>query len=163
NAPDRLGSGGSDEGSGGGAVIANVSNSLIVSGAVLADGSGGTFGGSGGSIYFTAPALSGTGVLQANGSATNVSGAGGRIAVIASTSTFSGSMRAYGVTGNTGIRSSAAGTIFIKTPGTNGSVIINNNNVSTTGRLTYLSTSTAASSFTLDSIYSQNKASMTFV
>ena len=56
----------------------------------------------------------------------------------------------------------AAGTIFIKTPGTNGSLIINNNgNVSTWA--TYPGPSTSSGTYTFDNVFMQGNSSMTFV
>ena len=63
-------------------------------------------------------------------------GGGGRIAVIASTASFSGTIRANG--GGSGATSGAAGTVFIKTPGTNGTLIVDNNNIATFGVYTIL-------------------------
>jgi len=164
-APLDLGSGGGgitagNGGPGGGAVIINVSNALMVSGSILADGgSGGLYGsGSGGSIYITAGSLSGGGTLRAQGGYTSsyASGAGGRLAVIASTSGFTGGITAYAA--SDGNESGGAGTVFIKTPGTNGTLIIDNNNIAA-GRYTGI----LAGDNTFDSVYSVRKSSGAFL
>ena len=163
SAPANLGSGGGDTangGPGGGAVLINVSNALTVSGSILADGgSGGSYGsGSGGSIYITAGSLSGGGTLRAQGGYTSsyASGAGGRLAVIASTSGFTGGITAYAA--SDGNESGGAGTVFIKTPGTNGTLIIDNNNIAA-GRYTGI----LAGDNTFDSVYSVRKSSGAFL
>ena len=131
NAPINLGSGGNAT-AGGGAVILNVTNALTVNGIITADATGtnNTGIGSGGSIYINAGSLIGAGTLSAQGLSTNNlpsgGGGGGRIAVIASTSSFSGSYQAYGGTGNPSTVNAAAGTIFIKTPGNTGTLIVDN-------------------------------------
>ena len=128
NAPVNLGSGGWNT-AGGGAVILNITNALNVAGSILANGGAGGETGSGGSIYITAGSLTGAGSLSAS-AGSGVEGGGGRIAVIASTSGYSGTIQAYGAAStNTG----AAGTIFIQTPSTNGTLIIDNNSVASIG------------------------------
>ena len=100
----NLGSGGYGT-SGGGAVILNIANTLVVNGSIIANGAGGSNQtGSGGSIYLTAGALTGTGtgLLSADGGGSSGGGSGGRIAVIASTSVYSGSYQAYGTSGFNG-------------------------------------------------------------
>ena len=156
-------------GAGGGAVILNITNTLTVNGNILADGYGvnnGYYsGGSGGSIYITASVLSGTGTLSVNGAAANGglggAGGGGRLAVIASTSSWTGVWRAFGgSTGSSG--TGAAGTVFVKGPGANGTLIFDNNNIVSTVA-SYLGTSTSSGVYTFDSILSQHKSSATFV
>ena len=162
SAPENIGSGGGSTTNGypgGGAVIINVAEALTVSGSILADGSGGMYGsGSGGSIYITAGSLSGGGTMRAQGgyASTYASGAGGRIAVIASTSGFTGGITAYAA--SDGNESGGAGTVFIKTPGTNGTLIIDNNNIAT-ARYTGI----LAGDNTLDSVYSVKKSSGAFL
>ena len=135
SAPTNIGSGANNwgsGGSGGGAVILNVANTLTVNGGILANGIGPAFwtSGSGGSVYITASVLTGTGTISANATnGANSSGGGGRVAVIASTATFTGTFQAYG--GATSSQQGAAGTVFIKTPGNNGTLIIDNNNTPT--------------------------------
>ena len=108
----------------------------------MSSASGGNDMPSGGSIYITAATLAGSGVISAQGTSnTNINcfgGSGGRIAVIASTSSFAGTLQAYGGLGWVSGFHAAAGTVFIKTPGTNGSLIIDNNNKTTPGVYTDL-------------------------
>src|SRR4029077_6059062 len=109
--------------------------------------------GSGGSIYITATSLSGNGLLSAfggNWSPDGRVGGGGRIAVIASTSAWTGTWRAWGNAASNG-GTSAAGTVFIQSPGKNGTLIVDNNNNPTNGRGTYLGSSTTPGTYTLDS------------
>jgi len=161
SAPTNLGSGG-DSLAGGGAIILNVANTLNLLGSIRADSSSARFmgyGASGGSIYIQTNALTGNGTLSAQGgfdSDNGIGGGGGRIAVIGSTTGFSGSYQAYGGTGG------AAGTIFLKPAGSNGTLVINANNITTPG-ITYLASSTTAGAYTFDSIYTLNKSSIVFV
>ena len=162
NAPVNIGSGGTCGTcmSGGGAVILNVTNQLTVNGPILAKGNGGGNNGSGGSIFLTVGTLAGNGTLDASGGSAGTGGAGGgRIAVIGSTASFAGAIAAYGGTGS---NPGAAGTIFIKSSGTNGTLIVNNNNL-LSARGTFLGTSTSSGSYTFDSIQTLGLSSMTFV
>ena len=165
-APINLGSGGST--AGGGAVILNVTNTVAVSGSIVAEGAttgGNVNTGSGGSIYITAAALSGNGTLSAQGGNGGgfQGGSGGRIAVIGSTGSYSGSYKINGGTGTfTGITNGASGTLFLKVPGANGTLIANNAGLITNGA-TYLGTSSSSGTYTFDSIFTQGKSSTTFV
>ena len=162
-APSNIGSGGTN-GAGAGAVILNVTNTLTVNGGILANGVANNQAGSGGSIYITAGVLAGTGTISAQGGGpvnTFDSGAGGRIAVIGSTASFSGTLSAAAASGSP-TRIGAAGTVFVKNPGTNGILFINNNGNITT-RATYLGTATSSGTYTFDSIFMQGSSSMTFV
>ena len=170
SAPVNLGSGGYGA-AGGGAVILNIINTLQVNGSILAPGAVANtwLSGSGGSVYIQANVLTGTGTISASGGngggVCGGGGGGGRAAVIASTSGFSGSLIAYGGAGGS-YGPGAAGTIFIKTPGTNGTLIVNNNNLVPTtpaGLYTVLGTTYTAGAYTFDSILAQGKSSMTFV
>src|SRR4029077_4063239 len=111
--------------SGGGAVLLTVTNSLSLTGSILADGAGGAgYGPSGGSIYIQAGYLVGGGTLTANGvsGTLNYGGGGGGIAVVASSLACTGGIHAYGGTGSS--QAGAAGTIFLKGPGANGTLLI---------------------------------------
>ena len=59
---------------------------------------------------------------------TNRGGSGGRIAVIGSTASFTGTWLAAGGTG--GFANGGPGTIFIQSPGKTGTLIVDNNNIS---------------------------------
>ncbi|OGR51390.1 MAG: hypothetical protein A2049_01655 [Elusimicrobia bacterium GWA2_62_23] len=101
--------------------------------------------------------MTGSGTLDAGGgNGTYDGGGGGRIAVISSTAGFTGTIRAYGDSASE--QNSAAGTVFIKTPGTNGTLIIDNNNIATARY-----TGVLAGDNTLDSVYSVKKSSGAFL
>jgi len=99
-------------------------------------------GGSGGSIYIITNNLIGSGLIRANGGDSGKNsyyggggGAGGRIVVYYQTSDFSGEITTFG---GLGIQSGGAGTIFVKSSTQEyGDLIINNNNHS--GAITFLS------------------------
>ncbi len=99
--PHRFGSGGSDR-SGGGRIIANISDYMIQNGSFYVDGNGGgTSGGSGGSIRINASKISGDGILSSKGGGggNNIedrNGAGGRIAIHSQEDSFSGSTKVPG-------------------------------------------------------------------
>ena len=127
NAPVNIGSGGGDS-SGGGAVILNVTNNLTLNGSISAQGTSSGNSGSGGSIFLTVSSLLGNGSLNASGGSNNRGGSGGRIAVIGSTASFTGTWLAAGGTG--GSANGGPGTIFIQSPGKTGTLIVDNNNIS---------------------------------
>ena len=86
--PICLGSDGGG-GTGGGAIILDVTNNLIVNGTITCDGSDDYHGGgSGGSINITCDSLSGSGVIRAEGGGPTRSGAGGRILIKYSTNSM---------------------------------------------------------------------------
>ncbi|MBN1511470.1 MAG: immunoglobulin domain-containing protein [Phycisphaerae bacterium] len=138
--PEEAGSGGgtggtAPGGAGGGILRLIVDGTLTVDGEILAsaaDGSPGGYGtagggGSGGSIHVTANAFAGNGLIAANGGdGGNLSGgggAGGRIAIYCDTDSFSGAMETLGGE-STGNPCGGAGTIYVKTQDTAGSLII---------------------------------------
>ena len=151
-APSNIGSGG-DGNSGGGAAILTVTGTTMLNGVLSANGEDSFFGAaSGGSIYLTTGSMTGSGTLQANGGDDNNSGTGGggggRIAVVltasgADFSSFSGTMIAFGGRSQfiNPYQDGAAGTIYQETEsqasGT-GTLIIDNNNLSTYGATTTL-------------------------
>ncbi|MEA3515140.1 MAG: hypothetical protein U9R34_06685 [Nanoarchaeota archaeon] len=128
------------DGHGGGAVKLDVSGTLIIDGSIIANGGKGytpanwgvTSGGSGGSIWIDAGTLSGSGSIKSNGgsggstgSQTGSGGGGGRIAIYFTSSSFSGVTTVYG---GSGTQYGGAGTIYTKQTGTNGDLLIDNNN-----------------------------------
>ncbi|MCK4521546.1 MAG: hypothetical protein KAU20_03150, partial [Nanoarchaeota archaeon] len=125
-------------GSGGGAILLNISDTLVVNGSIFADGGvGGTVssslchayggGGSGGSVYIITDTFVGDGNITTNGGNGNNSkgggGGGGRIALYYTTKTFTGTTNATGGIGN---QVGGAGTIYTKETGTNGELLIDN-------------------------------------
>ncbi len=140
--PVSLGSGTQGQ-AGGGVVILRVGDACVLDGSIVADGNTGSDNGgaAGGSINIAAGTLSGAGTLSANGgndTSNGGGGGGGRIALSASggdTTQFQLlTITAYGGVGNTQERG-AAGTVFLKAGNqTYGSVIVANNNYSTTAR-----------------------------
>ena len=131
--PAALGGGGGawsgEGGDGGGLVRLHASESLVVDGAVRADGgvSGGSASGegAGGSVWIDTPLLSGAGTISANGGTANggnhTGGGGGRVAVHAGAidpgADFAGlrGITAFGGDGYYG--DGAAGTVFVKLAG----------------------------------------------
>ncbi|KPV40174.1 hypothetical protein AN478_08555 [Thiohalorhabdus denitrificans] len=130
-APTALGSGGGGGsyaagGHGGGAVRLQVGGTLMVDGAIAADGyAGGNSdwdaggGGAGGSIWVDAGILAGSGGIHANGgdggsqgSGAGGGGAGGRIAVYAELANGDWS---YSATGGRGYQGGGGGTIYTET------------------------------------------------
>ena len=106
-------------------MILNIASTLTVNGSILVDGQAGDLNGSGGSIFITAGSLTGAGTLSATGGTGGTSsGGGGRVAIIASTSSWAGTVNVY--SGSSGFANGSAGTLFIKTPGNNGNLIIDN-------------------------------------
>jgi hypothetical protein len=123
-APTDLGSGGgsypwygSVGGSGGGAIILNIANTLTINGAITANGGnvglGWAGGGSGGSIYIVTANLTGSGSLTANGgnsTSRGGAGGGGRIAIYFENSDFIGNAEAKGGTATSDVRVGEDGT-----------------------------------------------------
>ena len=142
-APVNIGSGGNNgSGTGGGAVILNISGVFTNNGTISANGNNitGAGSGSGGSVYITTGTISGTGAISANGATTNGgngAGGGGRVAIIltssgATFSNYSVTPTTYGGTGTTA--PGAAGTVYEQTQAQTtgaGTLIINNNSVIT--------------------------------
>ena len=170
--PVNLGSGSSSSYavSGGGAIILNVTNTLIVSGTISANGSGSSYGGggSGGSINLTAATISnsgGAGSITANGGSAQygIGAGGGRVKLAGTTLSFNGTLTAtggrYTDCGPTcGVGS--AGTVYKRTPTQSyGDLIIDNG--TNTPNLTnqygaHLKTSTDVGSYQFDSITCSN-------
>jgi hypothetical protein len=105
-------------GSGGGAMILNVTGALQVDGRISAAGGAGVSanagGGAGGGINLNIGMLAGSGVIAANGGAGNGlggGGGGGRIAIVYTANAFSGLLSAYGGGGSAW---GGAGTIYTK-------------------------------------------------
>jgi hypothetical protein len=144
-APTRLGSGGGEAGSGGGAIQLTVGGATTVNGMILACGGfyrtgGNVKGGAGGSIWLRTGTLGGTNVLEASGGSPNrgadSSPGGGRVAVVVTNGGSVGSVAclAYGGAGTVDDVShrGAAGTVYIETTNNaagGGSLIVDNNNV----------------------------------
>ena len=113
--PDKYGSGCGDI-RGGGKVVINVQNSLIIDGSVKANGANGTStgGAAGGTIVINANSLSGHGDIAAeggNGPSSAGGGGGGRIAVVVQSFEFIGRMSTKG--GFSEASPGAAGTVYL--------------------------------------------------
>lgn len=140
--PVELGSSGAmidtrSGGSGGGALILEVSGILLNNGIISVNGEQGmenfgwgypaTPGGSGGSIYISANTLSGVGLFQSNGGGTESSagaGGGGRISLNYTEDEFTGLIQAYGGNNPDQIGyDGGPGSIYV-----NGSLTFDNNN-----------------------------------
>jgi hypothetical protein len=135
-------------GAGGGAVYLIVDSTLMVDGAITANGQNGkshsygaSGGGSGGSIWIEAGLLEGAGIIQANGGLgyqvneeDSGGGAGGRIALYAGGGSFlsEGSIESFG---GDGFVRGANGTIYIETPESSSLVL---DNAGTNGAFTPL-------------------------
>ncbi|MBF0246253.1 MAG: hypothetical protein HQL31_13470, partial [Planctomycetes bacterium] len=148
-APGNIGSGGRSSASNwawaGGAIRLSVSGNLVVNGEVDASAftQSSKPANSGGSVFISCGALSGSGNIRADGGASGASGAGGggRIAVVLSSggsdfSSFTGRVTAYGGDGGGVKEDGAAGTIYLETPAQGagaGNLIIDNNNLETSG------------------------------
>jgi hypothetical protein len=143
--PSTLGSGGGQGsggpgGAGGGAVRLNIGGSMILNGAILANGADATNtrsgGGAGGSVWITAQNYSGTGNIHADGGLGEPThgggGGGGRIAVEFNTNFFSGTFSAIG--GNGAFRG-GAGTIYTTIIGQVGTLLVDNGGVAGTNTL----------------------------
>ncbi|XP_012076823.1 uncharacterized protein LOC105637809 isoform X1 [Jatropha curcas] len=119
-------------GEGGGRIGFDVTSTIEVGGALLADGGDGGIkggGGSGGSINIKAQRMTGTGKLSASGGNGFAGGGGGRVAINVfsrhdDTNFFVHGGRSFGCPGNAG----AAGTYYDAVPR---SLIVSNNNLST--------------------------------
>lgn len=128
--PQEPGSGGGSAGvaggAGGGTIQLVVSNNLVISGTVTANGlsAGGDLGagggGAGGAIWLTADIISGSGLIRANGGdgghtrygdayGRGGGGAGGRIALYANEDEFQGAIQAIG---GTGAQAGGPGTVY---------------------------------------------------
>ncbi|MCX5709190.1 MAG: DUF2341 domain-containing protein, partial [Candidatus Omnitrophica bacterium] len=174
-APVNIGSGGYDDrsSSGGGAIILSVTGASSISGTISASGSATTsytWGGSGGSIYITTGTISGAGALQADGGyGIAGGGGGGRISVVltgtdADFLSYSGNTTAYGggAGGSYPTSAGAAGTVYKETKaqtGGNGTLTIDNNNLTTTSTVT-TSISSAITGLPTGSITVQNKGKL---
>jgi hypothetical protein len=126
--PVQLGSSATESTSpkrGGGAVILDVGNNLVVDGAIIAESEHQYVqGGSGGSIYIRARGLIGNGEIEANGHILSGSssawdgGGGGRVsAVLSGDNTFTGSITAYGGTKLGSGEEGGAGTVYVEENG----------------------------------------------
>ncbi len=109
--PTALGSGGAQGGSGGSAIMLDVSGTLTINGSVnLSGGDASRRNGSGGSIWIVAGTLAGSGtILRANGGAgaSGACGGGGRIAIGSVASTYAAVPAV-----NAGDATAEAGTVF---------------------------------------------------
>jgi len=139
SSPTNIGSGGSNDGDGGGAVRITAAGTTTIDGAIVADGSPGTSydSGSGGSVFITTANLAGSGTVSANGgvksTSTHGAGGGGRVAVVLTSGSTFGSVaitadRGAGANNYGGAAGySAAGTVYTKTPSqTYGKVKVDN-------------------------------------
>lgn len=116
---------------GGGLVNLNVGGHFVLNGTVTVNGLNATNsrsgGGAGGSIRLTVQTISGTGAMTANGGAGEPihggGGGGGRVALEFETNVFAGSLVAIG---GTGWQRGGAGTVFIRTNGATGRVVVDN-------------------------------------
>ncbi|MCK4946574.1 MAG: hypothetical protein KAS59_09975, partial [Alphaproteobacteria bacterium] len=165
-APTDIGSGGGADGagggSGGGAVKLTVSGTTTVAGTIYANGGNGVNddgGGSGGSIYITTGVLAGAGTVTVNGGIGHSGaggGGGGRIAIYYTTDSSTVSYQAYGgLTGASTSRVGGAGTIYTKESGTNGDLLIDNNDQDSLNDI-YIGTTPINETITFDSITVQN-------
>ncbi|MCP4214762.1 MAG: hypothetical protein GY765_08890 [bacterium] len=139
--PMEPGSGGGGErpynnGGNGGGVISLTSQSLIVDGALKADGCDGNAragGGSGGSLLIDTDILAGPGIISADGGHSGMSGAGGggRIALYYNSSDFD--LNTISVKGGVCFNDSTnfkggSGTVYLKRDGEDGRIIISGTN-----------------------------------
>ncbi|MBS3167457.1 hypothetical protein J4403_04620 [Candidatus Woesearchaeota archaeon] len=138
--PLSLGSGGNNlvktSGRGGGALFLNVSNNLVISGTISANGSSSLDGGgSGGSIYIITKNINGSGSILSTGGKCNQTdggGGGGRIAIYYQNNYFTGHINATGGTSATATKTGGAGTIYLKDIINNHSTLyISNKNITT--------------------------------
>ena len=124
-------------GAGGGAIVLNVSNALVLDGRISVNGLDAGFegagGGSGGSVFLYAATLNGSGSISANGGNGDFSqgggGGGGRVALYYGTSTYQGSVTAYG---GLGLSAGGAGTVYTQgskdnVSGPSSQLVIDNN------------------------------------
>jgi hypothetical protein len=109
-------------GKGGGVVVFDVTDDLILDGEILCNGKSGSGGragsGAGGSIYIKAGHMTGTGILSVKGGDVTGSstclgggGAGGRIAIHYSNNTYTGKTDAFG---GKGYECGGAGTVLFR-------------------------------------------------
>ncbi len=127
-APVSIGSGGGSGngnapvnagGAGGGAIELFVTNTLVLDGAITANGGRGvgqnSGGGSGGSVWLIAGSLTGSGIVSANGGDADLpnggGGGGGRVALYYKFNTFTGALAAHG---GAGANYGGAGTVFVQ-------------------------------------------------
>jgi hypothetical protein len=119
-----------NDGSGGG-VVDIQAGSIILDGAIKANGNGNgfTYAGAGGGIHIVTASLTGSGSIAAIGGNSAHSGAGGRISLMsADTALYSGSLL-VNAGSSTGEFSSGAGTAFIQDPNDQyGYLLIDNGN-----------------------------------
>lgn len=125
-------------GRGGGVVVLDVAQDLLLDGEILCNGKSGSGGraggGAGGSIFITTGHMTGTGILSVKGGDVTGSttclgggGAGGRIAVHYTNYTYSGTKDAYGGSGH---ECGGAGTVLFKDLSDNSnSLLVDNNHV----------------------------------
>ena len=164
--PSDAGSGGGSDvssvGGNGGGSIRIVAQTINLDGLISADGLGGgtadAGGGSGGGIRIDAGTLNGSGQIRANGQdgkpRVNIGGgggSGGRVAIYYQTITGFDitKVNAFGGTGNGGLLSGAAGTVYLQGPAREaGELVIDNNNL-TVGSLTTPIPNPASGSLTL--------------
>lgn len=173
--PIYLGSGGDTTspgygGRGGGIIRLVVSNTLVISGSITANGENGKGndnirggGGAGGSIWITAGSITGTGTITASGGTGTVrfgtinptgGGSGGRIAIYATQAySFSGSIEAKGGTGP--LANGGPGTIYLSYPGGQDALLVDNDNV------TGASAALIAGEYLFDSIQLTNLGDLT--
>jgi hypothetical protein len=177
-APTDIGSGGGAAtncgttvaGSGGGAVILNVTGTTTISGIISAIGGDGSGcwaqpGGSGGSIYITTGTLAGSGTLNVRGGNGNSShggagaGAGGRIALIYTTDSSSYSYSLFGGNNGSGTGNGGSGTFFKKSGAQSyGDLTIDNNSLGSSNESLF--GYTPIGSQILDSVIVKNSGSL---
>jgi hypothetical protein len=162
-APFSIGSGGNG-GSGGGAIRFTISGNFTNNGTIRATANNTGGSGSGGSIYVAmtggSSTWSGNGSISANGGTSSASGGGGggRVAVTGYvTDTHSGTTTAYGGPGGGSNQfTSAAGTVYTKSASqTNGTLLIDNNNIAAASPKT---TGTNETTLTVDVYTVQGRA-----
>lgn len=142
-ADTNLGSGGGTGaggigGAGGGRIQLSAGSECILNGLISADGQNATNnragGGSGGSIWISAATISGNGSLNVRGGAGEPihggGGGGGRITLDFQTNLFAGTISA---TGGAGWQRGGAGTILVRSNGTEGVITIDNGNLTGAG------------------------------
>ncbi|HEX5221985.1 MAG TPA: hypothetical protein VFZ59_20650, partial [Verrucomicrobiae bacterium] len=147
-APGRLGGcGGGGVGglgaAGGGRVLLMVGSNVVLNGTLTVNGWNATNsragGGAGGSIWLTAQTLSGFGTISANGGNGEPlhggGGGGGRIAIETKTNLFAGILDAVG--GN-GWQRGGAGTVFLRTNGMIGQLVVDNGGIAGASTLVQL-------------------------
>ena len=129
--PSLWGSGGfvTQGSNGGGLVMLSVGGTLTLDGVINANGLADPRSGAGGSVNITCARISGPGVVMANAgyASENYSGGGGRVAIVQTAAhdfaAFTG--RASAVNNNLAV-ASGAGTVFMKSAGEGGTVVVSN-------------------------------------